>query len=276
MFQSYALFPHMTVRANISYGLEMERLPAAEIRARVDEILATTELVRLRRPQAGAIVRRPEAARRAGPGAGQAAAPAAARRAARRARQEAARRHADGAEAPAARGRHHLRHRHPRPGRSAGHGRPHGGAEGRPAAAMRHAARDLRASGRPLRRRLHRRDEFLSRAAPPPMACCAATARGSPARCRDGLSPGAAAVAAVRPERIRLFPSAEIANRIAGTVEALAYHGLDLQLHVRTALSPKPFLVRVTADAADRRPVASATRSRSAGTPPMSAFSQTD
>ena len=27
MFQSYALFPHMTVRQNLNYGLEMERLP---------------------------------------------------------------------------------------------------------------------------------------------------------------------------------------------------------------------------------------------------------
>ena len=45
MFQSYALFPHMSVRANVSYGLEMERLPASEIRSRVDAILATTELV---------------------------------------------------------------------------------------------------------------------------------------------------------------------------------------------------------------------------------------
>ncbi|WP_292058015.1 ABC transporter ATP-binding protein, partial [Mesorhizobium sp.] len=45
MFQSYALFPHMSVRANVSYGLEMERLPAKEIRSRVDAILATTELV---------------------------------------------------------------------------------------------------------------------------------------------------------------------------------------------------------------------------------------
>ena len=44
MFQSYALFPHMTVRANIAYGLEMERRPANEIRSRVDEMLATTQL----------------------------------------------------------------------------------------------------------------------------------------------------------------------------------------------------------------------------------------
>jgi spermidine/putrescine transport system ATP-binding protein/putrescine transport system ATP-binding protein len=59
----------------------------------------------------------------------------------------------------------------------------------------------------------------------------------------------------VRPERIRLFPSTETAIRTNGTVEALAYHGLDLQLHVRTELADKPFLVRVTADTADRRAV---------------------
>ena len=44
MFQSYALFPHMTVRQNLNYGLEMERLSKAEIRARVDETLASTDL----------------------------------------------------------------------------------------------------------------------------------------------------------------------------------------------------------------------------------------
>ena len=44
MFQSYALFPHMSVRANIRYGLEMEKLPAAEIDGRVDEVLAMVQL----------------------------------------------------------------------------------------------------------------------------------------------------------------------------------------------------------------------------------------
>jgi spermidine/putrescine ABC transporter ATP-binding subunit len=44
MFQSYALFPHMSVRQNLSYGLEMEGLGKAEIRARVDETLASTDL----------------------------------------------------------------------------------------------------------------------------------------------------------------------------------------------------------------------------------------
>ena len=44
VFQSYALFPHMTVADNIAFGLRMKRLPVAEIRTRVGEAL---ELVRL-------------------------------------------------------------------------------------------------------------------------------------------------------------------------------------------------------------------------------------
>lgn len=44
MFQSYALFPHMSVEQNVRYGLEMAKLPEAEIKARVGEILETTHL----------------------------------------------------------------------------------------------------------------------------------------------------------------------------------------------------------------------------------------
>ncbi len=44
MFQSYALFPHMTVLENIAFGLKQERFPRAQIRARVEAIL---ELVKL-------------------------------------------------------------------------------------------------------------------------------------------------------------------------------------------------------------------------------------
>ncbi|MBC9953771.1 ABC transporter ATP-binding protein [Leucobacter sp. cx-42] len=44
VFQSYALFPHLSVSENIAFGLEMERLPKAEIRARVDEMLALVQL----------------------------------------------------------------------------------------------------------------------------------------------------------------------------------------------------------------------------------------
>ena len=44
MFQSYALFPHMTVERNVAFGLEQERVPRDEIRRRVGEIL---EIVRM-------------------------------------------------------------------------------------------------------------------------------------------------------------------------------------------------------------------------------------
>jgi iron(III) transport system ATP-binding protein len=39
VFQNYALWPHMTVRRNVAFGLEERKLPAAEIRRRVDEAL---------------------------------------------------------------------------------------------------------------------------------------------------------------------------------------------------------------------------------------------
>lgn len=39
MFQSYALFPHMTVEQNIAFGLKQDKLPKAEINARVEKML---------------------------------------------------------------------------------------------------------------------------------------------------------------------------------------------------------------------------------------------
>ena len=39
VFQSYALFPHMTVAANVAYGLEARRLPKTEITRKVDEMI---------------------------------------------------------------------------------------------------------------------------------------------------------------------------------------------------------------------------------------------
>lgn len=44
MFQSYALFPHMSVEKNVAYGLEREGLPKAEVRDRVHEVLETVGL----------------------------------------------------------------------------------------------------------------------------------------------------------------------------------------------------------------------------------------
>ncbi|VAW18736.1 Molybdenum transport ATP-binding protein ModC (TC 3.A.1.8.1) [hydrothermal vent metagenome] len=39
VFQSYALWPHMTVRKNVAFGLEERRLPKAQITTRVDQAL---------------------------------------------------------------------------------------------------------------------------------------------------------------------------------------------------------------------------------------------
>jgi spermidine/putrescine ABC transporter ATP-binding subunit len=44
VFQNYALFPHMTVEENISFGLEMRGVPRAERRGRVEEALALVKL----------------------------------------------------------------------------------------------------------------------------------------------------------------------------------------------------------------------------------------
>lgn len=39
MFQNYALFPHMTARENISFGLKNKKMPKADIKSRVDELV---------------------------------------------------------------------------------------------------------------------------------------------------------------------------------------------------------------------------------------------
>jgi len=44
MFQSYALWPHMTVAKNVAFGLEERRVPAAEIQSRVKEALASVRM----------------------------------------------------------------------------------------------------------------------------------------------------------------------------------------------------------------------------------------
>jgi putative spermidine/putrescine transport system ATP-binding protein len=44
VFQSYALFPHMTVAQNVAFGLEMRKLPRPDIERRVEEALALVRL----------------------------------------------------------------------------------------------------------------------------------------------------------------------------------------------------------------------------------------
>ncbi|HET7044919.1 MAG TPA: sn-glycerol-3-phosphate ABC transporter ATP-binding protein UgpC [Gaiellaceae bacterium] len=54
VFQTYALYPHMTVRQNLGYGLRMRKVPKAEIRRRVEEVARMLRLDELleRRPAA--------------------------------------------------------------------------------------------------------------------------------------------------------------------------------------------------------------------------------
>jgi len=49
MFQSYALFPHMTVEDNVAFGLRQEGIARADIRKRVDDMLAIVKMTQFAR-----------------------------------------------------------------------------------------------------------------------------------------------------------------------------------------------------------------------------------
>ena len=44
VFQSYAIFPHMTVRENVEYGLKLRKTPKAEMKEKVDKILDVVQI----------------------------------------------------------------------------------------------------------------------------------------------------------------------------------------------------------------------------------------
>ena len=47
VFQSYALYPHMSVRENLAFGLKLRKVPKAEIERRVNEAAETIQLQKL-------------------------------------------------------------------------------------------------------------------------------------------------------------------------------------------------------------------------------------
>src|SRR5690606_15634812 len=49
VFQSYALFPHLTIERNVAFGLERRRVGKAEVRRRVGEMLEVVQLPHLAR-----------------------------------------------------------------------------------------------------------------------------------------------------------------------------------------------------------------------------------
>ena len=156
IFQSYALWPHMTVAENIVYGLKLRKLDRATIGKKLDAILATTKLAAAGAALSRRTVRRPAAARGAGARADRRAGDAAARRAAVQSRRQFARGDALRG-APAAR-RLPLHHRlcHARPVRGDDHRRSDRGDERRQDRAGRHAGRHLRPAAFGIRRALHR------------------------------------------------------------------------------------------------------------------------
>ena len=55
IFQSYALWPHMTVFENVVYGLRLRGVPRSELQRRADTILAATKLAELAQRYPGAL-----------------------------------------------------------------------------------------------------------------------------------------------------------------------------------------------------------------------------
>ena len=64
VFQHYALYPHMSVRENLAFGLRNARVAKDEIDRRIADAAAGARDRGIARPQAGGIVRRPAPARR--------------------------------------------------------------------------------------------------------------------------------------------------------------------------------------------------------------------
>jgi spermidine/putrescine transport system ATP-binding protein len=249
VFQSYALFPHMTVRRNIAFGLEMLGRPKDEITARTDAMLRLVKMDAMadRRPAAisGGQQQRVALARALAP-----AAPGAApRRAALRPRPQAQKGDADRAQAAAARDRHHLRLRHPRPG---------GGLTMSDRIAVMSEGRILQ-TGSPTDIYNHPAERFVADFIGDTNFLDAEVAKlnGSSAEVRlpggavrtaslpEGLRPGTGerVTIVIRPEHATLSPGDGEEGDLAATVEHAVFFGTDTHLHLRLA-GDTPFVLR--------------------------------
>jgi len=168
VFQSYALFPNLSVADNVAYGLVNRKVPRAQAQARVSELLALVGLpgsgsARQRSQVPGPALGWPAAAHRTGASPGHLAGAAAAGRAAvgagcHRARQIAQR--DPQPAAPAGRDHHHG---HARPGGGLRGGRPHRGDEPRRDRTGGHGDGGLPRPGHALRGGLRGPHQFVGR-----------------------------------------------------------------------------------------------------------------
>ena len=67
VFQNYAIFPNMTVRKNVEFGLKNRRISREKSRAEADKFMKLVPCGRIRRPNARSSFRRSAAARRTRP-----------------------------------------------------------------------------------------------------------------------------------------------------------------------------------------------------------------
>ena len=149
VFQNYALYPHMTVFENMSFGLRLKKFPKAEIKERVEAAARILDITDAARPPAKGAFRRAASARGDGPGDRAQPQGLPVRRAAVQSRRQIAGADAHRDQKGASEGHDDDDLRDPRPGRGDDLGRPGRGHECRADRPDRHAERGLPSSAAP-------------------------------------------------------------------------------------------------------------------------------